>query len=335
MKFSESLRKKIMNVNVGRITNRFKARHRVNVLFFEDIIAEYLKLCDKLGYEKEIFEIGREYTSIAISNFLPPIMKKLPMTLLFNKIIKKIWINIGGLDDLNVERVADSITMRTENEAIVRIIGKNSFSAGATTGLFSALIGEQLECIEINQIDKSCKYVLKILNHDVGIERMRSKRQYMELNRFKSMYGFTLKGALRNKTLILSRNKIYFRGKLLSYFENTLYHLIGNKGVLLERVPEISYRFFDEIIEKSSTKEKKLRLLKMLLQVMGWGVLDIVVRDKKIIFKIKNPPYGLSEVDNWEFLAKSIQGYLWLLNKSYKISDIRHTHKRLLITYSR
>jgi len=141
---------------------------------------------------------------------------------------------------------------------------------------------------------------------------------------------------LKNKIFQLKgKNSIYFRGKRLSIVENTIFHLTGNRSILLDKVPHISYDFFEQIIEKDSADERKLTLLKTLLQTMGWGIIKISYRNKKIILiEIKNPPYGFQlEKDNWNFLIRVILGYLWFLDKDLKLVNIESSYKHLNIIY--
>jgi hypothetical protein len=67
---------------------------------------------------------------------------------------------------------------------------------------------------------------------------------------------------------------------------------------------------------------------------MGWGIVKITIDKEIIIVKIDNPPYGLQiEKDNWSFLVRMILGYLWLLDKRFKITNIDESYKNLIITY--
>jgi len=104
---------------------------------------------------------------------------------------------------------------------------------------------------------------------------------------------------------------------------------------MLNKISEISYDYFSILIDDESNIERKLILLKTLLQVMGWGVVKIVIKsDTKISVDIKNPPYGLQlEKDNWDFLLRTIQGFLWLINTNFKIEKINEGYKRITVDY--
>ena len=50
--------------------------------------------------------------------------------------------------------------------------------------------------------------------------------------------------------------------------------------------------------------------------------------------KIKNPPLGIQkENDNWDFLILTILGYLWLIDKNFKIKEVG-MGKKLSVLYS-
>jgi hypothetical protein len=72
------------------------------------------------------------------------------------------------------------------------------------------------------------------------------------------------------------------------------------------------------------------------MQSMGWGVLRIAVKGKEMRLEITSPPCGLQkEGENWEFLAKTILGYLWLIDRKLTIKDIQKKGRCLTIIYSR
>ena len=67
---------------------------------------------------------------------------------------------------------------------------------------------------------------------------------------------------------------------------------------------------------------------------MGWGILTIIKKEKEIIIEIKNPPYGIQkESDNWDFIINVILGYLWVIDKKFRIIEIKCFFKKLIIKY--
>lgn len=338
MRFSESLQKNIMETNVGRLFNKFKIRSRRDVLFFEDIFANYVKECEKNGYGKEMKSIAQKWMNLAIQHTTPQILKKVPL-FFFNTVMKKVWINLGLIDNLSVSKNRNIIKIETENEVPTRIIGKNKFMIGSYIGILNVLFNSRVNCIEALQTKKHCEYIFEIENKPFALPECKEKKVYINLNRFINTEGFieglTLKDLLKKRIFHLGENnKLYFRGKSIIFGENTLPHLMGNSQILLEKIPNISYDYFKEIIKENSTHEEKLFLIKILLQVMGWGITKIIKNKENVHIEIKNPPYGLQlEKDNWEFLIRTILGYLWLLDKKFRVKNVNEYHKKLTITY--
>lgn len=177
--------------------------------------------------------------------------------------------------------------------------------------------------------------------------KSKEKSVYFKLNYFPSAKGFRLSDAFKSGVLQLKGNNIFFRGALFSPAENTIFHLLGKKQILISRLSSISYEYFRKIICESKDEEK-LVVLKTLLQTMGWGAITCIL-DKRstkrltgeitkinsITIEIKNPPFGLqAEKDNWIFLIAVILGYMWLLDANLKITCVKERNKSLAVTFS-
>lgn len=335
MRLSESLRKNIFEASVGGIINKLKIRKRRSTFFFEEIYSEYVKACEDAGYGKEMMEISREWMIMSFERIVLASFKKIPPIILLNTIMKKLWIMSGLMDNFNASKDGRIVTIRTMNEAITRFIERNQLTMGFYIGVLSSLFMHDLKPVNIVQTKTECEYKFRLLDKKPVPVRSKDKPLYDRLNRMKEVRGFTLKDLLEKKVFHLKgKNRTYFRGKLISPIENTLFHLIGNRKILLDKVPEISYNYFKDVI-KDSSDAKKLSLIKTILQAMGWGIIKIAAKDKRIIFEIKNPPYGLqAEEDNWDFLIRTILGYLWLLNKGFRIKQVKTDYKRLWVEYS-
>lgn len=335
MRLAESLRRGILEIFEGGILNRFKIKiKRRDILFFEDILAYYFKECENEKYEEKIKEIGQKWM-VLTGNFIPKALKILPPQTFFNSIMKKIWINLGLMDDFYLVKQGGVIKAKTKNEFFTRIIGKNNFTVGCSIGSLNAIFGCEVELINAHQTKKFCEYTLK-LKHKLFQIESKKIQEYQNLNSLPKSKDFSLSYALKKRILRLVGNRIYFRGKSILSIENTLFHIIGNYDILLEKVPEISYNYFKDIIELNSSKDQKLLLLKNLLQVMGWGSVKVKINENRIVFNFLNPPFGLQiEKDNWNFLMSTILGYLWHINTNFEIENSEINHKRLKITYSR
>ncbi|MCK4492036.1 MAG: hypothetical protein KAU03_05395, partial [Candidatus Altiarchaeales archaeon] len=258
-----------------------------------------------------------------------------PKYIIINHLGEKTWSNLGIVDHIHLDEKDDIVCVTTRNESITRIIGKNDFMPGFFNGTVNALYNSRSRIVNCLQSKSSCRYQFK-LEHEPIIIEGKAKSLYNRLNYLEPIKGFTLNDACRRGIVQLKEgNRIYFRGRRVTVTENTIFHLAGNADLLLDRVPQISYEFFKEIVDFDSTDEQKLTLLKNLLQVMGWGIVKIIIKDKGDIFiEIKNPPYGLQlEKDNWTVLSKVILGYLWLIDEDFEISDVKEGYKNLKITY--
>ena len=331
MRLSESISKNIMEVSTGGILNRFKIKTRRSVLFFEDIFANYIKECEKNGFEKDTFEIGEKWGNIGIQVFMKDILKRLPHSTIFY-LTNSIWKNLNLVDEIVIKESGEKIEGWTKNEFVTRIIGKNLFIAGYYSGCLHGLIGKNTELLSIERSGEYYIYKSVVKGPTIPV-KTKSLATYIELNKIKESKGFSLKEALNSNIFRLNENNILlFRERNILIIENTLFHLLGN-GPCLDKLPKISFNFFRQTTEKSDTEEK-INFLKNLLQIMGWGNVHVVIDGNKLTFIIKNPPYGLQiEKDNWEFIARVILGYLWTIKKNYKLKKIENKHD-LIIYFS-
>ncbi len=203
-------------------------------------------------------------------------------------------------------------------------------------GICNSLFDSGIDVVKVSQTRNLNRYVFRKDRNRKFRIRSKGKKTYDRLNCLKPVKGFTLHEALERKIFQLRGNRIYFRGGSVYTVESTLFHLVGEKKILADRIPEISYNFFRRVIDSKTTVTRKLGLIKILLQTMGWGVVKILERKKKIIFEIRNPPFGLQmERDNWIFLVNAVLGYLWILDKGFKLESAKHQGKLLEVVYSK
>ena len=334
MRLAESLRRGILESRVGGIVNKFKLRPRRVTLFFEDILANYLLMCEKKGHMEEMRQIGEQWGLLTARTLIPPLIFKLPLHL-FSQVAKRVWTSIGILEDLHVSKTGNTLILTTKKEEITRIIEKNSFVLGSFGGVFEAYFNLVLIPISVSQTREKSQYVYKITNEKLKKSNCREKEEYTHLNIIPPTKGFTLKDVVKKNIFQLKKNRIYFRKKSIFNSENTLFHLIGNRGILLETIPQIAYNYFNEIIDKKTSVEKKLLLLKTLLQTMGWGVVTIKLSANNILLRVSYVPCGLqAEKDNWIFLVKTISGYLQIINHNIDIKKILQRKQDIIIECS-
>lgn len=335
MRLSELIGRNILESTIGSVVLKFKGKPRRWTLFFEDILAEYVDLCDKSGDGRLLREIGEKWSSVVIEQKIPNPLKKLPKIAFINLILRPIWISNGLMDDIYATRKGNLVTIETKSEGLTRITGKNELATGLYLGALNVLFNSHMKLKYQNQSKQSCKYVFEITRKPFEI-KSKDIETYNELNKIPKIKGKTLKDLLKEGILKLSENnRIYFRGKPIGPIENTVFHLIGHYNILINKVPQISFHYFDGLIDKDTSIERKLILLKTLLQAMGWGNVTFIIKSEiEISIEIRNPPYGLQpEKDNWNFLINVILGYLWNINKKFKIDSIEEEYKSLVGNY--
>ncbi len=334
MRIAESLRKNILESRTGGITTRFKIRKRRLTFFFEDILANYIKECEDMGYQQEIRDTGQSWMALYFKTMVPSSLKEIPPTLLLNLAIKKIWISFGQMDYFSIKKSGKTLYITTKNEGVTRLIGKNNAMIGFYMGVLNSLFRLHVEHLRSTQTKGPSKYTFRLGREPFDIES-KTKEEYDRLNHIDEVPGFTLKDVLKKKTLIIKeRNRLYFRNRPLVPVESTGFHIIVQKDMLPERIAEISYSYFRDIVKKINL-ERNLSLLKVLLQSMGWGTFTMQVKDRKnVTVNINDPPYGLQTgKDDWTFLINTILGYLWLLDEGFSFSRVSRTGKNIMAIY--
>ncbi len=336
MRLSESIRRGVLAVGVGSIVNRFKMRKRRDTLFFEGIIARYFEICEGAGYFNEMEAIAQQWMNCVIKQVMPSALKVLSPVFVMNNVMRNVWVNLGMMEDIRVSKRADIITLKTRNEFVTRVIGVNAFAIGSYKGVLNVLFGSHIEFIGCSKVEGLCTYLFRLEDKPYCCE-FKEKELYNRLNHFSGRGGFSLRRALEMDVLQLGENnRLYFRGKSVIFQEQTMFHIIGNYGILLSEVPRISYDYFSDVVQKESDGDEKLVLLKTILQMMGWGEVSFRREDKGVLMEINNPPYGLQlEEDNWEFLIRTVLGYLWLIDKGFRVKEVSVGYKCLNVNYSR
>lgn len=334
MRLTELLRRGILKAEVGALINKFKIKPRRTILFFEKILADYIKECENAGYAKEMRNIGFKWAFVTTQVLVPAYLKKLPLSISGNVIINKLWKSIGLMNELNITTKNSMVNVKTQNEFITRVIGKNEFMNGFGMGVISSIYKSVAIPVRTIQTKGNCEYIYKITQRSL-IVKTKKKSIYYRLNRITPREGVELKDFLKVGFVKIKDNRIYFKNSPLLHIENTVFHLIGNKEILLDSLQKISYDYFKSIIGINLPIERKLLLIKNLLQIMGWGLIDIkYCKHNKILIEIKNPPFGLQiEKDNWILLSRVILGYLWLIDKKLRIIKYEEDRKKLRIYF--
>lgn len=201
----------------------------------------------------------------------------------------------------------------------------------------NALSGREVECIRESKNNDCYEYIFQLKNKKWERILPKEKQFYNKLNFSKESEGIEFKAALKKGIFLLKdSNKIYFRRKSIIMLENTFFHLISNNQILMNRISRISHEFFKDVIEKDASNESKIMMLKNILQIMGWGAMTVSMeKNNEISININHLPYGLQrENDNWDFLINVILGYMWLLDKKFKIKKVGMINSILKIDFS-
>jgi len=334
MRIAGFLRKGVLKTTVGGILNNINIRSRRDTLFFEEIGAGYVEQCEKAGYAREMEAIGEKWMALYFKYLLPAGFRSMPPKFFLNVIVKKIWVSVGMMAYFHMSENDGLFEINTVNEGLTRCVGRNSLMTGFYKGILSSLFGTGFRTADVSQSRERCRYLFERTGEPFAVVG-KSKPVYDRLNRIEGE-GFTLNDALRSRLLEMKGNMICFRGKSIFPIENTLFHLIGAKGIMMERITAISSAFFKDIIDMESPEVKKALLLKTLLQVMGWGMTSMAFRGDNVYVSIRHPAYGMQlEKDNWDFLAHTILGYLRLHNEKFDIVKTEEGRMKLKIVYAR
>lgn len=322
MKLSESLRKRIIAINPGKIISTFKAKPRRYVIFFEELLAEYIKACEDNGEGPIIDHICRDAIALVAVSIAPKTLRKLPFLWVLNKVARNIWISIGGADDVRATRKGNTVTVAIQNGMVTRYIGSNHFTTGLLNGILTMLSGKQVIYAGETSNGGWHEYHFTLTSTPWEEIVPKDKALYDQQNFSHHPTGFDLKDALRRGTISMKGNRLSFRGKSLVLMENTFFHLLSQRSAL-DHLSTLSFRFFSDLVSPHASQERKLLFLKTMLQFMGWGHLTSTRTPRSLVLTLRHLPFGLQrEQDNWLFIAKVIEGYVRLVDPALSLSTM-------------
>ena len=337
MRLSSSLARNVIETLRGGVFNKFRIKRRRDALFFEDILAEYLKECEREGYAEEIEKNNYDSFAMLIDNLLPGAMRSLPPGLIFNNVLRDVWVNIGLIDDMHADIRGDKVVFRMKNECITRLIGANRYSVGGIAGLIKSIFRCEVKSISVKKLgENEWEYEFLLERGKYRPVKVKDYADYERLNRLKESGGVNLKRAMGAGVFRIEQNRIFFRSMPLWHVESVFLHTLGNLGLCKGALPRIAYSKFKNVVEKGSSAKERLVLLKTLLESMGWGTVQINFRDKNnIAIEIREPPYGIqAEPENWSMFLLTILGYLWTINKKLRLKKTVVGERLLRATYA-
>jgi len=305
MKLSESIRRGLLSFSQGNIRNAFRIRPRRNTLFFEELEADYVLHCERSGFRKDMTRIGFEWMSLVFDKLVPRFLRRLSPEAFLNNVMSHVWSNLGLMDSFSISRDGDTLLIKTRNESITRLIGLNGLVTGSYQGIINSFFGSGSELVNAHVSGDSVLYEFRLRGKPERIPG-KSLRRYTVLNKQETGAYQTM---LKNRFLVIKGNRVYFRNRLLTPVESTIFSILGIKAVLLHSVPELSRNFFAQIIS-GADKEQGLRMMKNLFEAMGWGRITIVRKPAEILAEARNPPCGLARRDNWDYMIMTMLGFI-------------------------
>jgi len=329
------LSKNLVESYVGGLISRFQVKRRRSVLFFDDIIADYARYCEDSGHWNMMLSAAEEAGVLMARLFIPGYMKTMPPSMVFNGPGKLIWKRTGLLSDIDFSIKDGTVRIETKDEAISDVIGCNSIAAGSWMGAASFLMGKRLALESISYKEPNSEYVFRVTHDPPRVPHSKPKERYDALNSYRMEEGFSLKDAISAGVIRTDGDLMYFRGRRLFYSENTLFHLLS-KCPDIGRVSVISARFFDDIIDAEATDKEKLRLMKTLLQSMGWGITNSIMKENgDVRVVLESPPVGLQVAENYKFLVNTIHGYMMAVDERFVLRDSVYAGRKLTMDFRR
>jgi len=320
MKLSTSLYKGLMEVGVGSVLNRFKINSRRDILIFEDLVCEHFQYLQEKGKGEVLFRVGKEWAFLCINNLLPSIIRKLGVVGTVENFCGPAWKNIGVLESVEIKQEGKEIILKTEGETISSKIGPNRFMEGFFAGVLSALYKQDITFLNSKNQSGIICYRFKIRRGKFHVKG-RKKTEYDKLNKTRKVEGFRLKDLMKKGLVKLKEgNKLEYRGKRMFIFENTALHLFGINSELLEGAEIASRNFFSELVDEKAGRREKLFLMKNLLQIMGWGKVRLILKDRTVKVVTTELPHGLhSGPENWDYLDYMVLGYLKIIDEGTEL----------------
>ncbi len=325
--------KGLLETGIGNIINKFKIHKRRDILFFEELISEYVKACRDNGFSDEMLKVGEEWGRLAAKTLIPSAILSRSVDKVYNDILSKVWKSIDLVRGLELKVKGDKVFLIVFGESGTRIIGENPIALGFHKGTIEAVLGKELKILKSIQTPEQSYYEFEITDKKIGEIKSKHKKEYFQLNKYYKK-GFDVKQALKKRIITLKGNELFLRGKKLSPFENTYFHLFGIHSKGIELLVPVSEKFFEEMLVEESSEDEKLRFLKNLLQFMGWGEVKFLVEESKVTLLVEHPPYGFQkEKDNWLFLVKMTEGFLKAIYPKTRLSDYSFQQGRVTAKY--
>jgi len=335
MNLAGSIHKGIISIKPGGVHNTHILKRRRNTIFFEDLISEYYKICEQHGHGEQLYSTAQEWMAKVGITLSPPEVLKNPGINIINNIQNPMWSNLGLINKIHAEQDKDRVSVTVESPCCTRIIGKNAFMSGVFTGAMNYAFLRQVELLSEKTTKERSIFEYKILSTKF-VNNAIDRQKYIKMNEIPDTKSTSMKHALNAKTIQLhENNRLYLRNHPLWYVENTIFHMLGHRGLMLAELEDLSKNFFKSLIDKDTSLENKLRLLKTIIQTLGWGIVTILIDGNQIIIKIDFIPHGLQTTpDNYSLLTSVWTGYLKAINENSELQNSTVTSNTHYLKYS-
>ncbi len=333
MSLADFIQRKIVQSRRGSLFSSGFGKKRRDILFFEEILANYFQMCEKAGFEKEMEELAGDWMTIMINAYAPSVVKVLPLESCINLLLERLWKKIGILEKCHAKKSGENTIIETKGEPFVRFIGENSFSKGLFTGVVEAYYLKKANLVNLDWNGTGGVYTIALGNEKIDLA-LKDKKEYYWLNTMRPNKKQSLEELIRAGAVSLRKNRVFYLGKKMFIMETSLPHLIAQKGVKLELLARASEDFFKTKLSKSREFNGGFRHAKLLFQLNGFGEVDILQNGKSLSVNIRHPPYGMQLAkDKWDFIAQYILGYLRAMDNSFKFVGSKEFSRKLILSY--
>ena len=327
----------IINKSPGYIgKSKFKKRL---VFDFEDNLSELqIETKKELGKEKSSdlwYKIGKD---LGVNYLIFSGVKK-PSRELLPEVLKMIinLINKNGTSiaqDLSFNQNKKTLFLKGKENLVCRKSKESSIYEGIFSGIFSFLIGENIEAkSDCKNCPNECKIVLSPLIKKRYVSKKRFLDEYEKIHfqktKIKDKNLKSLKEMIQfRKIKIKEMEKFYFDSKVIGVTEPILFKLIvyhfsktKNSQLLKRSLIKSSEKLASDLFEKINSKKEKIMAIRNMLSSFGWGLPYHIKKEDKVIFYLVNPPI---KGNSAFYLAFIINGYInYIYKKNFRLNLIK------------
>jgi hypothetical protein len=322
----------------SRVFGGIKSQKRC-VYHFEDIFAGLqLETIKEIGKERAsqlYYNIGKElgFGYMIIGKVKKP--QKILLPFFLRHIFEVIKSNGTTVTEKVTFRDKNYVILEGSNNIVCRKTEDNSFFAGIFSGIFSYLLGENIEARGYCNCPDKCKIIIsshfpeRYIPNLIKIKPMDnySKINFPEeLNFSKNMPSFEDFIKFK-KAWIGEDGKHYFMNKVLITTEQNMFAFVGEHylregllDILKRGILVSSEKLASDILDKKNTPEENLDILIRILCSFGFGIPHYEKKDKEIIFLFLYGP-----VANYPPLYDSLvlNGFInFIFNKRFELKKI-------------